>query len=63
MDDAPCQAGDGVRQIGKPEHFMDLQGMLPSLPAKKTIKANVVILVVFWLLWGSVGGPLGAMER
>ena len=38
---------------------MDLRGMLPSLPTKKTAKANLVILVVFWLLWGSVGGPWG----
>ena len=38
---------------------MDLRGMLPALFKKKTVKANLVVLVVFWFLLGSVGGPLG----
>ena len=57
--DAPPQMGNGARQIRVTKHFMDLRGMLPSLPTKKTVMANLVILVVFWLLWSSLGGPLG----
>ena len=38
---------------------MDLRGMLPSLPTKEIVKANLVIFVVFWLLRGYVEGPWG----
>ena len=38
---------------------MVLRGLYPSLPTKKTAKPNMVILVVFWSLWGFEGGPWG----
>ena len=50
---------DGVRQIGKTEHFMVLRGLFPSSLIKKIGKPNLVIKVVFLVLWGSEGEQLG----
>ena len=32
--------------------MMDLMGLFPSLPTEKTVKPNLVILVVFWVALG-----------
>ena len=59
MGDVASQVGDGVGQIGKIESFMALWGLFPSSLIKKIGKPNLVIKVVFLVLWGSEGEQLG----
>ena len=47
MGDVPPQEGDGVGQIRKTIHLIVIRGLFPSLPMKKTAKANLVTSVVF----------------
>ena len=60
MGNSRIKEGDRVEKIRETEHLVVLKGSFSSLTKKKkTVEPNVVILMVFLLLWGSDGVPLG----